>query len=452
MAAFRSWRWIAAWLALTLVLGSVLAWALLDPAPSPLRAWFAPGPMTHGHHQIELACGACHTDAFGGGAVLQEACVNCHGEQLTQADDSHPKSKFTDPRNLDLVKKLDGRACVSCHAEHRPGIVGDMGLSLPADFCVTCHAEVGQERPTHAGLGFETCASAGCHNYHDNRALYEDFLLEHAQVPALRETRTLPARDFAQRWITEHASVAAIAPDHPTADAALVSDWLASSHAQAGVQCSGCHAPEQTAWRDKPDHQACATCHDGEVEGFLQGKHGMRLAAELSPMTPQIARQAMHVDAGHQELGCSSCHGAHSFDTRKAAVDACLGCHADEHSLAFRDSAHFKLWQQELAGELPPGSGVSCASCHLPRLSVDTGGVTQVHVQHNQNDSLRPNEGMIRPVCQNCHGLAFAIDALADADLIRGNFAHAPERHIESIDMAVRNEQADRGRREQASP
>ena len=452
MAAFRSWRWIAVWLALTALMGGVLAWALLAPAPSSLRAWFAPGPMTHGHHQIELACGVCHTDAFGGGAVLQQACVDCHGEQLARVDDSHPKTKFTDPRNLDLVGKLDGRACVSCHSEHRPGIVGDMGVSLPVDFCVTCHADVGQERPTHAGLGFETCASAGCHNYHDNRALYEDFLLEHAQAPALTESRILPARDYAQRWIAEHAPVAATTPDHPTTDAALVGEWLASSHAQAGVQCSGCHAPRQTAWRDQPDHQACASCHDGEVRGFLQGKHGMRLAAELSPMTPAMARQPMHRDVAHQELGCTSCHGAHAFDTRKAAVEACLGCHADEHSLAYRDSKHFKLWQQELAGELAPGSGVSCASCLLPRLRDDLGGASQVHVQHNQNDSLRPNEGMIRPVCQSCHGLSFAIDALADAALIRRNFSHAPSGHVGSVDMAVRNEQADRARRAQEAP
>ena len=38
-------------------------------------------------------------------------------------------------------------------------------------------------RPSHAGLGFAGCALAGCHNYHDNRALYEDFLVAHAGRP-----------------------------------------------------------------------------------------------------------------------------------------------------------------------------------------------------------------------------------------------------------------------------
>lgn len=447
MAVFRTWRWVAAWGAGTLVLCGMLAWALLDPQPSALRAWFAPGPMTHGHHQIELACDACHSSPFGGGTVLQEACTDCHGEQLKRADDSHPKSKFTDPRNVDLVKKLDGRVCASCHVEHRPGITGEMGLSLPADYCVTCHRDVGTERPTHAGLGFETCASAGCHNYHDNRALYEDFLVEHAQAPALLETRVLPARNFGARWIAEHAPVAATQPDHPVDDPALLRDWLASSHARAGVQCTDCHAPEQSAWRDRLDHGACKTCHADEVGGFLLGKHGMRLAAGLSSMQPSMARQPMHADAAHTELGCTSCHGPHGFDTRKAAAEACLGCHADEHSLAYRESRHYALWQRELAGELPAGSGVSCASCHLPRQVETRAESAQVGVQHNQNDSLRPNEAMIRPVCQHCHGLGFSLDALADPALVRGNFRHAPTRHVESIDMALKNDAADRARR-----
>jgi hypothetical protein len=56
-------------------------------------------------------------------------------------------------------------------------------------------------------------------------------------------------------------------------------------------------------------------------------------------------------------------------------------------------------------------------------------------VQHNQNDNLRPNEKMLRPVCLNCHGLGFATDALADAKLVAGNFAGRPGVHIKSLDM-----------------
>jgi hypothetical protein len=82
---------------------------------------------------------------------------------------------------------------------------------------------------------------------------------------------------------------------------------------------------------------------------------------------------------------------------------------------------------------------VSCASCHLPRIehSYEEQEVRQIYAQHNQNDALRPNEKMIRPVCMSCHGLSFAIDALADVQLIQNNFTGAPERHVLSIDMAM---------------
>ena len=68
----------------------------------------------------------------------------------------------------------------------------------------------------------------------------------------------------------------------------------------------------------------------------------------------------------------------------------------------------------------------------------------KVLTNHNQNDTLRPNEKMIRPVCMSCHSLEFAIDALADPALIANNFSGTPMRHIESIDWALnRVEQPD---------
>lgn len=447
MPARRSTKWWLAWLLPSLCAVGFLAWLLLDARPGPMRAWFSPGPMTSGHHGIELACEACHTSPFGGGEVLQAACEGCHAAQLKRADDSHPAAKFTDPRNADLLDVIDGRFCVSCHSEHRPGITGDMGLTLPADYCVTCHRDVGDERPTHAGLGFETCASAGCHNYHDNRALYEDFLLRHAHQPMLLAPALLPARDFDRRWLQQHVPQPAQAPDRRDADPAVIKQWLMSSHAEAGVQCSACHQANDSAWTDHPAHDACQGCHENEVDGFLAGKHGMRLAAGLAPMQPADARLPMREDAAHRALGCASCHGAHDFDTASAAVESCLGCHADSHSQAFLKSPHFALWQAEQSGQAPVGSGVSCASCHLPRIVEERAGKSEVFVQHNQNDVQRPREAMIRPVCMNCHGLGFALDAMADDALVQRNFRGKPSGHVRSIDMALDNAEADRARR-----
>jgi hypothetical protein len=163
----------------------------------------------------------------------------------------------------------------------------------------------------------------------------------------------------------------------------------------------------------------------------------MRLRQGLAPMSPGQARRPMRGDAHDRGLGCTSCHGAHDFDPRRAAVDGCLGCHDDTHSRAYRESPHHALWQAEVAQHAPAGSGVSCASCHLPREIHRDAGRERVTVQHNQNRNLRPNEKMIRGVCLHCHGLAFAIDALADPALIARNFRGRPSRHIESLDMAA---------------
>ncbi|OGA21630.1 MAG: hypothetical protein A3I02_00405 [Betaproteobacteria bacterium RIFCSPLOWO2_02_FULL_67_26] len=241
-----------------------------------------------------------------------------------------------------------------------------------------------------------------------------------------------------------------------------VGDWLATAHAQAGVNCSGCHKGGQdgaeaagaASWVRRPDHKACATCHEPEAKGYLAGKHGMRLAEGLAPMTPARARQPMHARARATELGCTSCHGAHRFDTRKAAVEACVSCHRDGHTAAYERSPHYALWRKELAGELPAGSGVSCASCHLPRDEYRVPGLDakRVVVQHNQNDNLRPNEKMIRPVCMSCHGLGYSIDALADAKLVRDNFAGKPAGHIKSLDMvAIRVKELEEKRRRKSA-
>jgi formate-dependent nitrite reductase cytochrome c552 subunit len=155
-------------------------------------------------------------------------------------------------------------------------------------------------------------------------------------------------------------------------------------------------------------------------------------------MTPGMARLPMKDDVADRALTCVSCHSAHTFDTRQAAVKTCMSCHDDAHTRAYLDSKHYTLWQNETQGDAPPNSGVSCATCHLPREQHAKGDDAWVVVQHNQNDNLRPNEKMIRSVCMNCHGLRFSNDALADDKLVAHNFTGVASTHIESIDWAMR--------------
>ena len=119
-------------------------------------------------------------------------------------------------------------------------------------------------------------------------------------------------------------------------------------------------------------------------------------------------------------------------------MEACAGCHDDTHTQAYAGSPHHVLREQELGGEPPAGSGVSCATCHMPRIEFDVNDwLTRVMVDHNQSANLSPNSKMIRSACTQCHGLGFSIDALADQALIDNNFRGSPSLHIDTMDLAA---------------
>lgn len=454
MSSARARRTLwTAWLLATVGLIAWLAHAMLNSETD--KGLFMPGELTGGHHQLQLGCEACHTDPLGGGAVLQDACISCHGEDRKKPQDSHPRTKFQDPRNADRLEHINALNCVTCHTEHRPEITRKNGVTQPADLCVHCHAQIGEERPSHQGMEFSTCASAGCHNFHNNRALYTDFLIRHLDEPELLAEPVVPEREFARildqiasypsdRYPVQPLSPGdADAPHDVSQQGDAHADWAATAHAQSGVNCSACHQPasadgSRPAWSDHPHEQVCATCHGLEVERFMRGRHGMRLAADLPPVKVSEARLPMHKDAGHRSMGCNSCHAAHRYDVGHAAVEACMDCHSDRHTLAYSDSPHYGLWQKEQRGELPAGSGVSCATCHMPRIEYDVSDwLTRVMVDHNQSANLSPNSGMIRSACLQCHGLEFSIDALADQQLIDSNFAGRPSVHVQTMDLAA---------------
>jgi hypothetical protein len=439
------------WLSATLAAAGALGYTLFEGGDKTV---FMPGELSPGHHQLADRCDVCHVDGFGGGEVLQNACVDCHGAVRVKPFDSHPRAKFTDPRNADRLEKIDALHCATCHVEHRPEITKKNGVTQPRDVCFHCHADIAKERPSHEGMSFESCTDSGCHNFHNNRALYTDFLVKHMDDPATLDRPKVPEREFGDvldeilEYPREHYPVQTLsagevdAPEGKASNPAIVKDWLATSHAAAGVNCSACHQARSEdgtlgPWQDSPDMQACSACHKVEVERFGNGKHGMRLAAGLSPMRPGDARLPMKVDAAHRELTCNSCHGAHRYDTRHAAVGACLECHDDRHSLAYEGTTHHDLWLSEQSAAAPPGSGVSCATCHMPRIDVDVSDwMSRKVVEHNQSATLSPNSKMIRPACLHCHGLGFAIDALADSELIDSNFDAHPGVKVQSIALA----------------
>ncbi|MEM8734874.1 MAG: ammonia-forming cytochrome c nitrite reductase subunit c552, partial [Planctomycetota bacterium] len=389
----------------------------------------------HGHYQIEMDCNACHTPGMG---VQQDACLNCHQSELKASRDTHSASKFKDPTNAPLLESLDVTKCTTCHEEHVESRTTEMGLSIPSDYCANCHQETLENRPSHKNFAFDSCSTSGCHNYHDNLALYENFLVSHVSDEELKAPAQVLARPVSadsQRLPKPDAPAKAMSDE-------VHAEWMQSTHADVGVNCRACHQPLTSTqqditsaaptWSDSVPPEQCGHCHAFELERFGLGHHGMRVASGLGKMTPGESRLPMHSAMNAHELDCNSCHQAHTDDTGFAAVDACLKCHTDEHSLAYKNSSHYQLWQDEMSGSGAPGSGVSCATCHMPRMEQDG----KVVVDHNQNANLRPNEKMIRGVCLNCHSLQISLDALADKSLIANCFHGQPSEQVESIRMA----------------
>lgn len=415
---------------------------------------------------------------------MQKACVECHGDGLSAAEDSHSTGKFEDPRNALQLGRIDAARCVECHREHRPEETDRMSVSVRPGFCVECHRDIARELPNHTDLPFTSCTNTGCHNFHDNRAVYGDFLAKHQNEPDVLAIPVVPslgghgpatgiagtpaegaphppepaAFGPAPAPPTPAPVVPAIADapvevDSPGAEAAAgraaaTSAWERSAHARAGVTCSACHRADgkaDAAWTWRPDATAsCARCHGDERRTFFGGKHGMRLAVGLPPMrpadafAPQKMKPAVQDDAHEKGLTCSRCHDAHAPDLRVAAVETCEGCHDDGHTRAYRGSPHFARWQAELAGTGAPGSGVSCATCHLPRTIDRLGDAPRTWVDHNQNANLRPVDKMARSVCMSCHGLAFSLASLADPAVIEGNFTVAPRPARTGFDLLKR--------------
>ena len=204
-ARLRNW---SLWLILNLVILGYFGYAFVAPA-STIKASLLPGKTTHGHYQIELDCNACHAVVSEGadhsaGNVMQDACNRCHADQLDAAKDTHPAKKFNDPSNADLLATLDAQNCLTCHREHVPDQTLNMGLTMPSDYCWHCHQDVGDNRPSHADMKFDSCATAGCHNYHDNRAIYEKYLSVHYGESDHFDLALVIQRDLGERYRQAH--------------------------------------------------------------------------------------------------------------------------------------------------------------------------------------------------------------------------------------------------------
>ncbi|WP_036486069.1 cytochrome c3 family protein [Myxosarcina sp. GI1] len=208
--------------------------------------------------------------------------------------------------------------------------------------------------------------------------------------------------------------------------------WQTSAHALAEVNCSSCHQDEQTKQLiAHPTEESCRSCHEYAVDTFWLGKHGIRLYEGMSPLTPAMAHLPMKESALDKQMTCNTCHNVHSVNTSVAAVDSCLTCHNDSHSLNYKDSPHAQTVTNLASLPRPDNQAVTCATCHLPR----TSEAKEILVNHNNTYTLLPRDRMVKEVCMNCHGLEHAYNSIFDDELIENNFARPPNLKLETFDL-----------------
>jgi hypothetical protein len=212
--------------------------------------------------------------------------------------------------------------------------------------------------------------------------------------------------------------------------------WQTSAHALSEINCSSCHeATDTNEFVAQPGIESCQTCHQQDVDTFLLGQHGIRLLEGESPLTPAMARLPMHAESFDQQMTCNSCHDVHSVNTVQAAVDSCLSCHSDTHSLNYGNSRHAELFAADRDLPRPSASSVSCATCHLPRHESGTGDNVFTLVNHNNTYTLLPRDRMVKDVCMNCHGMEYSYNSIFDDELVEANFDRPPSEVLQTLEL-----------------
>ena len=165
------------------------------------RQAFLPGATSQEHVLFEASCSSCHE---GFKPVSNEACLRCHEPEM--AADAHGQKKFRDPRWAGDLEKLAVLTCTTCHQEHVH--IFERGVHLKPELCMTCHEGIIQgDLKSHDGFSREGCWTAGCHNYHDHRAISTGFLRQNLDQPP-----TLPEPILLDRIVTAKQE-SAPAPD-----------------------------------------------------------------------------------------------------------------------------------------------------------------------------------------------------------------------------------------------
>jgi len=198
-------------------------------------------------------------------------------------------------------------------------------------------------------------------------------------------------------------SAGAIAQDcvscHSGLTPGIVTDWQASIHAAAGVDCGGCHGEKHVSADDVrmaglPTPQDCAVCHETQVQQFTSGKHAHAWTAMQA--MPTIHWQPMVLIEGMK--GCGGCH---KIGVKSDAEMMKLRTEGSGFGLASCDACHTR----HAFSVSEAGQPEACQTCHMgfdhPQWEVYSASKHGVRYTLIRQGVLAA--GAVAPTCQQCH-------------------------------------------------
>lgn len=292
------------------------------------------------------------------------SCAGCH-DALVQ-------------RGLHATPAIVGKACVTCHLDHRgaqfdlsgwktmPRFAHDVVWKLngkhAATPCVQCHTGVMASGRTRFGGLSTTCGAAGCHQANPHRFAGPEFLkCDRCHMPESATWKPAKSamdfdhdRDTKMPLVGAHRDVRCM-DCHPKGQFAI-----------AKTACSGCHK--------SPKHQSpafdarpCEGCHAVERKAFA----AVRFEHELTKFPligggHRIACARCHTQqlrAAMPSARCESCHPAPSPHGKRfdKLSGGCATCHDGSKWTNANAFAHGRQTKFSLGGK---HAEITCKSCH----------------------------------------------------------------------------------------
>lgn len=362
----------------------VIAWCIATPRVSAAQDFFSSSPgalsASHGRWDKPTECNACHD---GGRDVVQQKCLDCHDHQdlkqrIAAGDGFHASA---------LVK---GKACESCHTEHKGRGKDIMGWSS---------IQGGEKGFDHELAGWRlsgkhaTTPCAECHKDKNQQGLRTFLGLDKLcgschkdDQPHEIERKSLLACERCHTESVWNPAKANSDFDHDDKNDAAMP--LVGAHVD--VSCAKCHPKSLfNLPEDPPDGCGNSGCHNSPHEGHLFGKKACTLCH--SPKFQTLAKIRFDHDrntkfdlGAHQKLACEKCHTKSLGVNKPNRSCEQVGCHANDNAHENRFAAY--------------GAPPRCETCHT------SGNTWKRNIfDHNKETRFALTAAHAQATCRDCH-------------------------------------------------